>query len=116
MTKVCLAFGHWFDLNLDILFKKKGRPIIFGYNSNNVYEANFTLATLSDEMSVTTQAMTTIGSSLPNNQHLNQNDATICQIDKFNITTHVNLSKQQKQTTTAATTTTTKAATTINRL
>jgi hypothetical protein len=34
---------------LSIYFQKKGRPIIFSYNSNTSYHAEFTLATLSED-------------------------------------------------------------------
>ena len=43
--KVCLLFGNWFDLALNIGFKKKGRPIIFGYKAET-YEAQFIFSTL----------------------------------------------------------------------
>ncbi|CAF0800148.1 unnamed protein product [Brachionus calyciflorus] len=49
--KVCLQFGFWFEMPLDIYFKHKGRPIIFAYSSSN-FEANFTFATLSDDSSI----------------------------------------------------------------
>lgn len=45
--KICLTFGNWFDLPVDICFVRKGRPIIFNY-SNDSFEANFTFATLMD--------------------------------------------------------------------
>ena len=52
--KICLIFGNWFDLGMDIYFQKKGRPIIFKFNgANNNYEANFTQATLADDASTT---------------------------------------------------------------
>lgn len=49
--KVCLLFGFWFDLSIDIYFKHKGRPIIFSYANQN-FEATYTFATLSDDSSV----------------------------------------------------------------
>lgn len=64
------------------------RPIIFGYNSNNVYEVNFTLATLSDEL-MTTQNTICSSSSNPN--------MSVCQIDKFNMTTAPSNRRQSVQ-------------------
>ena len=52
--KICLMFGNWFDLALDMFFQKKGRPIIFAY-SGAAYEANFIFSTLADD-SATTQS------------------------------------------------------------
>ena len=71
-----MAFGQWFDLNLDVFFRRKGRPILFGYNFNNIYEVNFTLATLADDSSISQQS--TMQQSIPNE--------SFCQIDKLNMT------------------------------
>jgi hypothetical protein len=56
-------FGAGFELNVDVYFKSQGRPIIFDYSSGGTYEANFTLATLVDGISVTPSQNTTLSNS-----------------------------------------------------
>jgi hypothetical protein len=62
--KVCLLFGNWFDLGLEIFFQRKGRPIIFKFNGNNSYEANFTLASLVDDASTSQNTTASMHSNI----------------------------------------------------
>jgi len=81
-------FGAGFELNVDVYFKTQGRPIIFDYSSGGTYEANFTLATLVDGISVTPSQNTTLSNSTnlnvtssaidnENNNNNNNNDTAL---------------------------------------
>ena len=67
-------FGAGFELNVDVYFKSQGRPIIFDYSNgsggSSAYEANFTLATLVDGISITPSQNTTMS-----NTNLNMSSA-----------------------------------------
>ena len=71
--KHLLLFGAGFELNVDVYFKAPGRPILFNY-STGTFEANFTLASIIEGISVTPSQNTTLSYSNMNMSSANENN------------------------------------------